>query len=44
MTANESTAFRVSYNLFYFLCVIIRLDERVLTRRYESWLRTGFYF
>ena len=43
-TVNEFISFELSYNLFYFLCVIIRPVERVVTRRYEGWLRTGLYF
>ena len=41
---NEPIAFDVSYNLFYYQRVIIRLDERVMTQGYEGWLRTGLYF
>ena len=43
-SVNEPSAFEVSCNLYYFLCVTIGLDERVLTRRYEGWLRTGLDF
>ncbi|MEL6355101.1 MAG: hypothetical protein AAFR58_25660, partial [Cyanobacteria bacterium J06627_28] len=41
---NEFWSFKVSYNLFYFLCAIIELNGWVLRRKYEGWLRTGFYF